>query len=246
MSFAILAAAFLISTERPPLESALLRTEPPPSLRAAFTVELTDGEAFREIRFDPRAQIPDVRWGILETHGESEELDRVVNEWGDQVSPDGWLIPDDLRASMGGVVEAEDLGRLWRIEFEHQLSSNDGPVDAWASEHLIGYTWLDPVGQSLVRVEYHALGPFDAPGGGHIDAYEHQYILQQDPEYGISFISAFMVDVQGEILREDVSRSYRARITDVDFFFSSPVEESRFLRQQRSVSERAIGVLARQ
>ncbi|MDF1682077.1 hypothetical protein [Ponticaulis sp.] len=246
MSFAVLAAAFLISTGRPPLETALARTEPPPSLRAAFTVELTDGEAFREIRYDPRIQLPEPRWTVVEANGTSDELDRVVEEWGEEISPDGWLIPDDLEASMGGVVEADDLGRLWRIEFEHQPSSNDGPIDRWASEHLIGYTWLDPVGQNLVRVEYHSFGPFDAPGGGRVDSYTHQYILHQDPEYGVSFISAFMVDVQGEILREDISRSYRARITDIDFFFSSPVEESRFLRQRNAGNGPVIGVMVRQ
>ena len=55
-----------------------------------------------------------------------------------------------------------------------------------------------------------------------------------------------MVDVQGEILREDISRSYRARITDIDFFFSSPVEESRFLRQRNAGNGPVIGVMVRQ
>lgn len=57
MDFGLVAAAFLIATGKPPLDTALTRTEPPTSLRAAFTVELTDGEAFREVRFD-RSQTP--------------------------------------------------------------------------------------------------------------------------------------------------------------------------------------------
>ena len=246
MGFEALAMAFLISTGSPPLGTALSRTEPPPSLRAAFTVEITDGEAFREIHYDPRIADRNARWNLIETRGQSEDLDRVVEEWGSEVSPDGWLIPDDLRASMGGVVDAQDLGSLWRIEFEHQPSSNDGPIDVWAGEHLIGYTWLEPVSQQLVRVEYVAPEGFDVPGNGYVDSYELQYILRQDPEYGVSVISAFMVDVKGEFQGDDMARAYRARVTGLDLFFSSRVEESIYLSRQHKYVPGVIGVAAGQ
>ena len=244
MDFAIIAAAFLISTGNPPLDPALVRTEPPTSLRAAFTVELTDGEAFREVQFDPRISDPGGKWVVLTSEGDSEELDKVVKEWGGEIAPDGWLFPDDLRASMGRIVEAEDTGALWKVEFEHQPSDNDGPMDIWASDHLIGYAWLDPINHQFVRVEYEALEPFDAPTAGRVDSYSHAYILHDDPRYGISFVSAYMIDVKGTLLNETIERSYRARITDVDFFFSSPVEEALFLSRQRGNDPAAIGVTA--
>ncbi|MAP93513.1 MAG: hypothetical protein CMK07_01065 [Ponticaulis sp.] len=228
MDFGLIASVFLIATSKAPLDTALLRTEPPTSLRAAFTVELTDGEAFREVRFDPRISDMNKRWDVVTAEGESAELDMAVTQWGSQVSPDGWLIPDDLRASMGGVVDAQDMGGLWTIEFEHQPSENDGPLDIWASEHLIGQSWLEPVTQQFVRVEYSAPEPFDGPNGGRVDAYHHTYILSPDPEYGVTFVSAYMVDVKGSFLTESLSRSYRARVTAIDFFFSSPVEEALF------------------
>lgn len=244
MNFGLIASAFLMATGQPPLDTALARTEPPVSLRAAFTVEMTDGVAFREARFDPRFPDRKERWTILTANGESDELDTAIETWGNEKAPDGWLIPDDLRASMGGFVDAEDLGDLWRIEFEHQPSSNDGPIDVWASHHLIGYSWLEPVSQQFVRVEYEAPEPFDIPGGGHVDSYTHSYVLAPDPTYGVTFVAAYMVDVVGSYQSEPINKSYRARITDVEFFFTSPVEETRFLKQRRSIDMAQLKLLS--
>lgn len=234
MNFGLIASAFLLATGKPPLDTALVRTEPPVSLRAAFTVEMTDGEAFREVRFDPRLKLRSDRWVVTTSSGESEELDKAVQSWGSETAPDGWLIPDDLRASMGGFVDAQDMGELWCIEFEHQPSSNDGPIDVWASNHLIGYSWLEPVSQQFVRVEYEAPEPFDIPGGGHVEEYSHSYVLAPDPTYGVTFVAAYMIDVRGSYQSEPIDRSYRARITDVEFFFTSPIEETRFLQKRRN------------
>ena len=228
MVFGLVAAAFLISTGDSPLDTALRRAEPPASLRASFTVELTDGESFRQVHFDPRLPADDARWKVVETKGDSSELDRAVTEWGLQDDPDGWLFADDLRASMGRIVEAEDMGAAWRINFQHLPSANDGPMDIWAAEHLTGYAWLEPVNAQLLRVDYHAPQPFDGPNGGKVETYDHAYLLQRDPEYGITFVSAYKVDVRGHFLSADIERAYRVRVTDVDFFFSSPVEEALF------------------
>ncbi|MAK62264.1 MAG: hypothetical protein CMK09_14945 [Ponticaulis sp.] len=234
MDLGFIASAFLMASSQPPLDTALSRTEPPISLRAAFTVELTDGEAFREVRFDPRIELATDRWTVIAASGESEDLDHAVEAWGNEISPDGWLIPDDLRASMGGLVETEDMGSLWRIQFEHQPSDNDGPIDIWASEHLVGYSWLEPVSEQFTRVEYIAPAPFDWPGGGRVEAYHHTYVLAPDPTYGITFVAAFEVDVTGEFLTAEISRSYRARITDVDFFFVDPIDEARYRPTRRA------------
>jgi hypothetical protein len=244
MNFGFVAAAFLISTGRPPLDTALSHAEPPTSMRAAFTVELTDGEAFRAVNFDPRITDPAGKWRVVSSEGKSEELDRAVQEWGSEAAPDGWLFPDDLRASMGAVVEADDLGGAWKLQFQHLPSENDGPLDIWVADHLVGYAWLEPVNQNLLRVEYVAPKAFNAPGGGTVEAYEHAYVLRQDPKYGVTFVSAYMVDVQGEYLSTRISRSYRARITSVDFFFSSPVEEALFRSRQKRAGTAGAGALA--
>ena len=161
----LIAAAFLISTADAPLETALSRVEPPSSIRAAFVVEITDGEAFREVAYDPRIVDLEARWKVLEAEGESTELDRAVDEWGAQDAPDSWLFADDLRASMGSIVEAQEIGAAWQIKFEHVPSDNDGPLDVWAAEHLAGYAMLEPVMSEILRVDYRALAPFETPQG---------------------------------------------------------------------------------
>lgn len=229
----VLTAAFLLSTAEPPIDHALDRTEPPGSVRAAFTVQLTDGEAFREVRFDPRLPKDEGRWVVEAAEGKSDDLDRAVDVWSDQTSPDGWLFADDLRQSMGRVVEVEDLGAAWKVHFEHLPSSNDGPLDIWAMQHLAGEAWLDPVTETFVRIDYTSKGPFDGPDGGRVEHYEHNYALQQDPVYGLTFIAAYKVDVQGSFLGRKFERSYRARVTSMDVFFGSPAEEALFVSKQR-------------
>lgn len=230
MIFELVSAAFLMSTGDDPLDTALTRAEPPLSLRAAFTVEMTDGEAYRQVHFDPRDA--DQPWQVIVSEGKSRELDTAVSEWGEGIAPDGWLFADDLRASMGRIVDAEDMGAAWRIQFQHLPSDNDGPLDIWAARHLAGSAWLEPVGGYFLRIDYESFEPFNGPQGGKIDSYKHSYILQQDSEYGISYVTAYKVDIEGQYLGERIDRSYRVRISDVDFFFSSTAEEALFRSQQ--------------
>lgn len=232
----LIAAAFLISTVEDPIDSALMRAEPPASLRAAFTVELTDGETFREVRFDPR--LTDDRWSVTKTEGRSAELDYAVRQWGSQAAPDGWLFADDLRASMGRIVEADDVGEAWRLQFQHQPSDNDGPLDIWAAEHLAGVVWMEPVNAYFLRIDYTALEPFSAPNGGTVETYNHSYFLHQDPEFGISYITAFQMDVRGRFLTTDVAKSYGVRVTEIDLFFATTADEALF-RQKRLKDQRA-------
>ncbi len=235
MVFGLIAAAFLISTEAAPLDTALARSEPPISMRAAFTVEMTDGTAFREIHFDPRLPNEAERWSVVSSTGKSRELDLAVSEWGKQSSPDGWLFADDLRASMGSIVEAEDMGAAWRIHFQHHASENDGPLDVWAADHLAGSAWLEPVNSQFLRIDYTSFEPFDGPKGGKIESYSHSYMLGQDAEYGITYVSAFKVDVQGSFLNARIERAYRVKVKSVEFFFASKEEEARYRQQQKKL-----------
>lgn len=228
-----LAFAFLISTQQAPLDPALSSAEPPASIRAAFTIQLTDGQAYRQVRFDPRLAEKD-RWQVAKSEGKSDGLDRAVENWGSEAAPDGRLFADDLRASMGKIVEAEDLGAAWRVHFRHLPSDNDGPLDVWAADHLVAYAWLEPVSAQLLRVEYIAPEPFDAPEGGRVENYAHSYALQREDRLDITFIAAFQIDVKGKFMSTGFERSYRARVEDVEFFFASPLDEALFMRKLKN------------
>lgn len=232
MVLGLISAGFLLSTVEQPLDTALSRTEPPISLRAAFVVEMTDGEAFREIRYDPR--LAQDQWVVTVAEGQSRELDKAVQEWGNDDSPDGWLFADDLRASMGRLVEAEDTGLAWQIQFQHQISENDGPLDKWAANHLIGIAWLEPVNGYFLRIDYESYEPFSGPGGLQVDSYNHHYLIRQEPEYGFSYIWAFKVDMHGQFQGSPIDRAYRVQVTDVEFFFATPGEEARYQSQRLS------------
>ena len=51
-----------------------------------------------------------------------------------------------------------------------------------------------------------------------------------------------MVDVKGEFQGDDMARAYRARVTGLDLFFSSRVEESLYLSRQHEYVPGVIGV----
>jgi len=247
MVFGLLAAAFLISTESAPLDGALARTEPPLSLRAAFTVELTDGEAYREVRFDPRNEDESQRWKVVVQTNKSKELDFAVTEWGKQEAPDGWLFPDDLRASMGTIVDADEIGAAWRVQFQHHTSSNDGPLDVWAAEHLAGYAWLEPVNAQFMRIDYRSFRPFTAPNGARIESYSHTYMMGQNSEFGITYVSAFKVDVKGSFLKTRIDRAYRVHVKNVEFFFASKADEAKYreMKERKDQNRDALFVSAK-
>lgn len=223
-----LAVLFLMATTRDPLAGALEAADPPDSVRAAFVVELQDDEALRVLRYDPRYPMED-RWEELAREGQSRELDAAVADWQAQVSPDGRLFPDDLGASMGALVEVEDLGAAWRVHFTHLPSDNDGPLDRWAADHLSAVAWLEPTRDRFIRIEYVAHESFDYPGGGRVTAYEQSYQLDADPEFGFSFITGYRVKVEGSFALASISRDYRVKVRSVDIFFASEAEEKLYL-----------------
>ena len=219
---------FLVTTDSGPLGEALSASDAPRTLRAAFTVTLESDSAIQIFRYDPRLT-PAARWQLVEDRGEDASLDRVAAEWGAEAAPDGRLFPDDLRASLGRTVEAEDLGGAWRVRFEHTPSANDTEIDLWAIDTLEAEAWLDPETGRFLRIDHRLAGPVAAPGGGRLNRYQQSHYLGIEPTYGLSFVTGFTVELEAGALWRRESRSYRAQITEAEFFFASAADEAQFL-----------------
>ena len=227
----IFALLFQLSTASGPVDTALARTEAPNTMRAAFTVELASQSAVRVFSYDPRSP-QDERWQLISAYGEDGDLDEVAAHWGAEASPDGRLFPDDLRASLGSEVEAEDLGMAWRIKFRHVPSINDGRFDVWAAERMQATAWLDPIGNRFLRIDYSLPKPVKGPDGGKIRKYDQSFYLESEPSYGMSFVSAFTIDMEARAALKTFRRSYSARVLKVEFFFANEEAEKAFVEMR--------------
>jgi len=213
--------AFVIATTEPPVSEALAATEAPKTLRAAFTLEVTSGEALRVIRFDPRLTGP-AMWQVTDSHGRDGDLDAVLEGWSRDTSMDGLLFPDNLSERLGALVELEDAGAAWTVDFRPAITDSDTGFDIEASQHLAGRVWLDPVSQRFVRVDYESVGRFRVDGVGRIDRLTQSYVLGQEPTLDLSYVTAFELSFtagRGPVTR---SQTISARLLDVKFFFASP------------------------
>ena len=228
----LLVIAFPLSTAVGPVDTALDKAEAPNTMRAAFTVELSSQSATRIFDYDPRAPEGE-RWLLISARGEDGDLDEVAAHWGAEASPDGRLFPDDLRASLGSQVDAEDLGMAWRINFKHEPSMNDGKYDVWAAERMRATAWLDPVGDRFVRIDYTLPRPVNGPDGGKIRRYDQSYYLETEPLYGMSFVSAFTIDLEARAAFKTFRRSYSARVLQAEFFFANRAAEEAFVEMRQ-------------
>ena len=213
--------AFVIASSEPPVSEALAATKAPKTLRAAFTLEVTSGEALRIIRFDPRLTGP-AMWQLTEAKGRDSDLDAVIEGWSSDTSADGLLFPDNLSERLGAFVDLQDAGAAWTVDFRPSVTVGDTSFDIQASQHLAGRVWLDPVSRRFVRVEYESVGRFRVDGVGRIDRLSQNYVLGQDRELGLSYVTAFELSFtagRGPVTR---SQTISARLLDVEFFFASP------------------------
>jgi hypothetical protein len=136
-----------VATGTGPMHGALQATEAPSTLRAAFTVELTSGEARHIYQFDPRLPASR-RWQLVSRQGNDPELDAVASNWAMEPSPDGRLFPDGLRVRLGQTVEIDTEDHTWRVRFRHHPDHKDSEFDRWAAERLEATAWLDPVARA--------------------------------------------------------------------------------------------------
>ncbi len=228
----LIALAFPMATGAGPMDAALRATEAPEALRAAFTVEMTSAKGRRILKFDPRLP-PDQRWGLVYATGEDSALDDAAAAWGAEAAPDGRLFPDDLRASLGQIVEVEDLGGGWRLAFEHAPSANDTALDIWASQRLKAEAWLEPVEGRFLRIDYHLPRPVRGPKGGRLTRFHQSYLFETEPEWGLTYISQFKLEFEAKAPFKTIRQSYAAVITEATFFFASSMAETQFVSAQR-------------
>lgn len=226
-----LSLAFPLITGAGPMDEALRATEAPDALRAAFTVEMTSAKASRTYTFDPR--VPQGRrWQLILANGEDSDLDQAAAAWGAEVAPDGRLFPDDLRASLGKQVYVDDLGSAWRLKFQHAPSSNDDALDVWATQRLQAEAWLEPLNGNFLRIDYTLPRPVRGPNGGRLTKFEQSYLLDTEPEWGLTYISQFALEFEAKAPFRTIRQNYKAVITEATFFFASPDLEQQFVSAQ--------------
>ncbi|MEL7285910.1 MAG: hypothetical protein AAGJ68_15415 [Pseudomonadota bacterium] len=224
----LLSLAFPLATGAGPMHEALRATEAPETLRAAFTVEMTSSKARRTYTFDPRE--PDGRrWRLVVAAGEDSDLDQAAAAWGAEIAPDGRLFPDDLRASLGARVSVDDLGAAWRLEFQHAPSANDTALDVWATQRLQAQAWLEPLNGRFLRIDYTLPRPVRGPNGGRLTKFQQSYLLNTEPEWGLTYISQFALNFEAKAPFKTIRQNYKAEITEATFFFASTEMERQFV-----------------
>ncbi|MEM6555785.1 MAG: hypothetical protein AAF642_07925 [Pseudomonadota bacterium] len=223
----LLSFAFPLVTGAGPMDSALRATEAPETLRAAFTVEMTSSKARRTFTFDPR-EPEGRRWRLVIAAGEDADLDQAAAAWGAEIAPDGRLFPDDLRASLGAQVDVDDLGPAWRLTFQHAPSANDTALDVWATQRLRAEAWLEPVNGRFLRIDYALPRPVRGPKGGRLTKFRQSYLLDSEPEWGLTYISQFALDFEAKAAFRTIRQNYKAEITEATFFFASRELEQQF------------------
>ena len=224
----LLSFAFPLITGGGPMDAALRATEAPESLRAAFTVEMSTSKARRTFTFDPR-EPEGRRWRLVIAKGEDAELDQAAAAWGAEAAPDGRLFPDDLRASFGETVYVDDLGPAWRLKFHHAPSANDSALDIWATQRLQAEAWMEPINGRFLRIDYTLPRPVRGPKGGRLTRFEQSYLLESEPEWGLTYVSQFELNFEAKAAFRTIRQNYTAVITEATFFFASPELEQQFV-----------------
>ena len=212
-----------------PVEAALEAADTPLAVRAAFDVELRSGDAVQVFSYDPRLPQDDA-WTLRFAEGDDAYLDEIAAHWGAEPSPDGRLLPNDLRASLGRDLHVEDFGDAWRLGFEHTPSANDGELDLWVGARVDATAWLSPELGQFLRIDYHLPKPVRGPEGGRILSYEQSYFLEPDAVYNLSMVTAFSLSVTARAGWKTVRQSYSMRVLKLEVFFATPDDEAAFLQ----------------
>jgi hypothetical protein len=197
------------------LDRALDAVEPPPALRAAFRATLASGNAVRRIEYDPYAS-PGEQFKITMEYGADEELDAVVDSWKQERQADVRIFADDLRASLSEARVAA-YGDALSIDFKHQISPNDGAVDAELSARMKGRLTLDQTTGYLSKVEYAIDKPVKLSNGPTLTQYNQTYDFSYSERWGVSYVSGYEVEARGGAWGVSQTRTIRVTLTDVAF-----------------------------
>src|SRR5689334_1339052 len=197
------------------LDRALDAVEPPPALRAAFRATLASGNAVRKIEYDPYAPRGE-QFKVTMEYGADEELDAVVDSWRQERQADVRLFADDLRASLADA-RVSAYGDALSIDFKHQISPNDGPVDAELSARMKGRLTLDPTTGYLAKVEYAIDKPVKLTNGPTLSQYNQTYDFSYSERWGVSYVSSYEIEARGGAWGVAQIRTIRVTLTDVAF-----------------------------
>lgn len=211
----VLWAVTLGVTPEQALDRALEAVEPPPALRAAFRATLVSDKAVRRIEFDPYAAA-NAQFRITMSQGRDEELDAVVDGWRAEGQADVRLFADDLRESLG---EARIVARgaSFAIDFRHQISPNDGAVDALISSQMRGQLSFDEVEGFLSRIDYAIVQPVKLEDGSTLRDYRQTYQFDHSDRWGVTYVVSYELFVRGGRWGIEESRRFRVTLTDVAF-----------------------------
>jgi hypothetical protein len=205
------------------LERALDAVEPPPAMRATFRATLVSGNAVRRIEYDPYAERGQ-QFKVTMEYGKDEELDAVVAGWRDEGQADARLFADDLRVSLGEA-RVSAYGAGLSIAFRHQISPNDGPVDALISSRMVGTLTLDPSNGYLSQLRYNIEKPVKLDDGTTLTEYDQKYDFSYSERWGVSYVTSYELEARGGRWGMSESRTIRVTLTDVAFGLAGDAEQ---------------------
>lgn len=217
-----------------PVETAIRATEAPNALRAAFTVEIRSDTAERLFSYDPR-RAEAMRWQTLSARGEDARLDAVAAQWAAETAPDNRLFADNIRSSLTGATNIEDLGAAWRVGFT-QTSKEASPVSGFKDTVILdGEAWVEPSQGRLMRLSYRLKAPILQADGGQLTDYSQTYLLESERAWGLSYISAYKVSMAVESDGQTLNQAYQANIRQATFFFANPASEDAYRKEVRAL-----------
>jgi hypothetical protein len=239
MAFSLLALAVLQGSPEAQLAKALDEAVPPPALRAAFHATLSTDNGVRRIEYDPYAPAGQ-QFFVTQSYGKDEELDAVVNAWRAEGQADVRLFADDLRSSMGEGKIAK-VGDSWDLQFRHQISPKDGPVDRLISPLMNGELQLNPANGHLARITYSIERPFKLDNGTTVSEYRQSYSFGYSWRWGVSYVQTYELEARGGKWGLSESRRVKVELTDISFCLASDarqVLQSKPAAATRSVASR--------
>ncbi len=205
------------------LAAALDLVEPPPALRASFKATLSSQTAQRTISFDPNAE-NGPSFKVIASVGRDAELDAIVEGWRAERQADVRLFADDLRLSLGAAQVVNREGQAL-LEFRHQISPNDGPVDAIVSSRMVGEMALDPRSGRLRHVDYRIVRPVRLDDGTVISDYAQRYVFGYSSRWDVSYVSSYQLEARGGRWGFRDSRRFSVAVNDVAFSLASDARQ---------------------
>ncbi|MEC7291370.1 MAG: hypothetical protein VXW22_14890, partial [Pseudomonadota bacterium] len=102
-------------------------------------------------------------------------------------------------------------------------------LDVWATQRLQAEAWMEPVNGRFLRIDYTLPHPVPGPKGGRLTKFEQSYLLETEPEWGLTYVSQFALNFEAKAGFRTIRQDYTAVITDATFFFASPELEEHFV-----------------